>query len=62
MRFNEFYNLYPTHETGGSSQWVYSLAVDDVYSFRNRQFCKDMGIYSTSPGVTTWLILAQVIQ
>ena len=58
---NEFYNLYPAGETRGSSPGMYSPAVDGVYSVRRWQSGKDVGNYSTSRGVRTWRILAQVI-
>ena len=57
----EFYNLYPARETRGSSPRMYSPADDGNYFVRQGQSGKDVGNYSTSHGVRTWRILAQVI-
>ena len=50
---NEFYNLYPTRETRGSSQWVYSSAFDAVSSDRWWQSSKAVSNSSTYRGVRT---------
>ena len=59
MNLNEFYNLYHALETRGLSPWVYPPVVDGNNPLGIDS--QDIDNYSTSRGVRTWRILAQVI-
>ena len=61
FRINELYNLYPTHETQGSSLGVYFFAGHSCFVRSALTVWWGCGRLFTSRAVRTWRILAQVI-